>query len=509
MTFEELNLIKPLLNAVKAQGYTEPSPIQRKAIPPLLENRDLIGCAQTGTGKTAAFALPMLQILSQEKPSDKIRALILTPTRELALQIYESFVAYGANLKLRSTVIFGGVGQNPQVVALKRGVDILVATPGRLNDLIGQGYVDLSRLEIFVLDEADRMLDMGFIQDVKRVLRHLPAKRQTLLFSATMPMEIEYLAKTILTDPVTVKVDPVTSTVEAIRQSICFVDKNNKKYLLRDFLKSGEVKNALVFTRTKHGANRVVKELEDFGVRAMAIHGNKSQTARQEALAKFKSGKLQVLVATDIAARGIDVPELSHVFNYDLPNEPETYIHRIGRTGRAGLGGDAISFCCMDEMEYYLDIEKLTGQRIPMMETNYPMSAVQGGRPASKPAPRKAMPSMDAFADLGVDEPIGHIETVGDDKKYGRIDIPGQTPKRGQSGQRSSGGGQSRSRGGGNRSGGQYSGSQNRNGQNSGQSNNNLQAAPQAETKDGDVPKKKRRPRHRRKPSNGGQSQQS
>ncbi len=427
MTFEELELIRPLLSAVAAQGYTEPSPIQRQAIPPLLAHRDLIGCAQTGTGKTAAFALPILQILSQEKPNGKIRALVLTPTRELALQIYESFQAYGANLKLRCTVIFGGVGQNPQVQALKRGVDILVATPGRLNDLIGQGYVDLSRLQIFVLDEADRMLDMGFIQDVKRVLRHLPDKRQTLLFSATMPYEIEHLANTILVDPVTVKVDPVTSTVDKIRQSICFVDKGNKKYLLRDFIKSGEVKNALVFTRTKHGANRVVKELAGFGIQAMAIHGNKSQTARQEALGKFKSGKLKVLVATDIAARGIDVPELSHVFNYDLPNEPETYIHRIGRTGRAGLGGDAISFCCMDEMEYYLAIEQLTGQRIPMRETDYPMSAVQG-RPSAKPAPRKAAPPPDALLDLGEDEPVGHIETVSSSFAYGRIEIPGKTP---------------------------------------------------------------------------------
>ncbi len=496
MTFQDLNLIKPLLAAIKAQGYTEPSPIQRQAIPPLLEHRDLIGCAQTGTGKTAAFALPILQILAAEKPSDKIRALILTPTRELALQIYENFRAYGANLKLRCGVIFGGVGQNPQVQTLKRGVDILIATPGRLNDLIGQGYVDLSRLEIFVLDEADRMLDMGFIQDVKRVLRHLPAKRQTLLFSATMPTEIEYLANTILQDPVTVKVDPVTSTVDKIRQHICFVDKGNKKYLLRDFLKSGEVRNALVFTRTKHGANRVVKELAGFGIQAMAIHGNKSQTSRQEALGKFKSGKLKVLVATDIAARGIDVPELSHVFNYDLPNEPETYIHRIGRTGRAGLGGDAISFCCMEEMDDYLAIEKLTGQRIPMMDTDYPMSAVQG-RSSGKKTPQKQASAEKVQKTPDILEPAGHIESMGEGFAYGRIEIPGVTP------QHKTGDGNA-----GSRSGGQKTQSKrNSRGQGSvrctDDRQNSQSKAQSMEMDSGEsgAPAKKRRRRRRRKPS--------
>ncbi len=433
MTFQELKLIPPLLAAVEALGYVEPSPIQKQAIPVLLEGRDLIGCAQTGTGKTAAFALPILQQLSETEGTG-IRALVLTPTRELALQIYESFVDYGAKLRLRCAVIFGGVGQNPQVAALKRGVDILVATPGRLNDLIGQGYVDLRHIEIFVLDEADRMLDMGFINDVRRVIHKLPAERQTLLFSATMPREIEQLAATILHEPATVKVDPVTSTVDAIRQSICFVDKGNKKYLLRDYLKGGEVRNALVFTRTKHGANRVVKELAGFGIEALAIHGNKSQTARQEALTRFKKGSIRVLVATDIAARGIDVPELSHVFNYDLPNEPETYIHRIGRTGRAGLGGDAISFCCYDELEYYEAIEALTGLKIPVQETKYPMQvfaageksrpAQRGGRQSRPSRPAQSKPAQaareetgSAAADSAPPLPTGSC--------YGRIELPG------------------------------------------------------------------------------------
>ncbi len=374
MTFKELGLIDPLLRGVEQQGYETPSPIQTQAIPVLLEHHDIIGCAQTGTGKTAAFALPILQLLQEEEGRRGIRSLILTPTRELALQIFESFRDYGKFLRLKTAVIFGGVGQGPQVDALKRGVDILVATPGRLNDLIGQGYVDLRAVEIFVLDEADRMLDMGFINDVKKILRRIPDERQTLLFSATMPQEIEHLASSILHNPVTIKVDSVSRPVDAIHQCIYFVDKGNKRLLLRDLVRSGEIKNALVFTRTKHGADRVVKELSAAGIGAMAIHGNKSQGARQDALARFKSGKLKILVATDIAARGIDVPELSHVFNYDLPNEAEVYIHRIGRTGRAGLGGDAISFCCSDELQYLADIEKLTGARIPETDSPYPMT---------------------------------------------------------------------------------------------------------------------------------------
>ncbi|MEG1633407.1 MAG: DEAD/DEAH box helicase [Oscillospiraceae bacterium] len=411
MTFKELGLIAPLLRAVEKDGYTTPTPIQEQAIPVLLEGRDLIGCAQTGTGKTAAFALPILQNLSKTRGTG-IRALVLTPTRELAIQIFDNFKGYGSGLSLKSAVIFGGVGQAPQVETLRRGVDILVATPGRLNDLIGQGFIKLNRLEVFVLDEADRMLDMGFINDVKRVLRELPSERQTLLFSATMPTEIEHLAKTILRDPTTVKVDSVTSTVDAIGQCIYFVDKGNKKRLLASLLSGEDVRSALVFTRTKHGADRVVKELEESGIRALAIHGNKSQTARQTALNSFKDGSLSVLIATDIAARGIDVPELSHVFNYDLPNEPETYIHRIGRTGRAGLGGDAISFCCYDELEYLRDIEKLTGIKIPEKTSNWPMVVLQKTEKVQQSQPRRTQqkpPRRDVSAPRSrADVPVTH-----------------------------------------------------------------------------------------------------
>lgn len=376
MTFKELNLTTPILKAVDRQGYTAPTPIQQQAIPILLQKRDLIGCAQTGTGKTAAFALPILQNLASERKKG-IKALILTPTRELAIQIQENFEYYGTYLPLRCTVIFGGVSQVPQVERLGRGVDILIATPGRLCDLMNQGYVDISQIEVFVLDEADRMLDMGFIHDVKKVLNALPKKRQTLLFSATMPKEIEALANTILHDPVTVKVDPVTSTASSILQHVYLIDKGNKRRLLAKLLRGHEVGSALVFTRTKHAADKVVKELAEAGMVAMAIHGNKSQNARQIALKRFKSGDIKILVATDIAARGIDIPELSHVFNYELPNEPETYIHRIGRTGRAGLGGVAISFCDYDEMPYLKDIEKLVGQTIPVEKSEWPMMILQ------------------------------------------------------------------------------------------------------------------------------------
>ena len=377
MHFDNLDLIEPLLSAVSECGYDEPTPIQRETIPPVLAGRDVLGCAQTGTGKTAAFALPILQRLHTERKQRQgrraIRALVLTPTRELALQIYENFVSYGKRLPLRSCVIFGGVGQQPQVDQLTRGVDILVATPGRLNDLIGQGFISLSHLEIFVLDEADRMLDMGFIHDVRKVIALLPLRRQTLLFSATMPGEVEKLALSILSKPVTVKVDPVSSTVDAIDQSLYLVDKANKKLLLADLLRGPEVESALVFTRTKHGADRVVRELSRAGIQAKAIHGDKSQSARQQALADFKSGKVHVMVATDIAARGIDIAGLSHVFNYDLPNEPEAYVHRIGRTGRAGLEGSAVSFCCIDEMKELKAIEKLTGREIPRKQSAWPM----------------------------------------------------------------------------------------------------------------------------------------
>ena len=389
MTFNELNLSAPVLRAVAQAGYESPSPIQAAAIPPVLAGRDLMGCAQTGTGKTAAFALPMLDRLTASAPRKKgaIRALILTPTRELALQIGESFEAYGKYLTLRSTVIFGGVGQAPQVAALKKGVDILIACPGRLNDLVGQGLLDLSNMEIFVLDEADRMLDMGFVHDVKKVIAKLPRQRQNLMFSATMPKEIEQLAAGILHDPAFVKVDPVSSTVDRIQQSLYFVEKGNKKFLLPWLIKNlrPEVVNALVFSRTKHGADKIAKDLNKQGIPAAAIHGNKSQTARVTALEDFKAGKTRVLVATDIAARGIDISELSHVFNYDLPEVPETYVHRIGRTARAGADGTAISFCAPEEKEYLAGIEKLNRRQIPVV-SGHPWDGV--------PAPVKAAPPV-------------------------------------------------------------------------------------------------------------------
>ena len=389
MTFNELNLSAPVLRAVAQAGYESPSPIQAAAIPPVLAGRDLMGCAQTGTGKTAAFALPMLDRLTASAPRKKgaIRALILTPTRELALQIGESFEAYGKYLTLRSTVIFGGVGQAPQVAALKKGVDILIACPGRLNDLVGQGLLDLSNIEIFVLDEADRMLDMGFVHDVKKVISKLPRQRQNLMFSATMPKEIEQLAAGILHDPAFVKVDPVSSTVDRIQQSLYFVEKGNKKFLLPWLIKNlrPEVVNALVFSRTKHGADKIAKDLNKQGIPAAAIHGNKSQTARVTALEDFKAGKTRVLVATDIAARGIDISELSHVFNYDLPEVPETYVHRIGRTARAGADGTAVSFCAPEEKEYLAGIEKLNRRQIPVV-SGHPWDGV--------PAPVKAAPPV-------------------------------------------------------------------------------------------------------------------
>ncbi len=375
MTFRELGLITPILSALHEQGYRQPSPIQEKAIPPALEGRDVLGCAQTGTGKTCAFAVPILQRLSQNgEENHPIRALILTPTRELAIQIGESFEAYGKKLPLRTAVIFGGVGQGPQVAQLKKGVDILVATPGRLGDLYQQKLLDLSRIEIFVLDEADRMLDMGFIHDVKKILKWLPQQKQTLLFSATMPPEITELVNSLLRHPVRVAVNPVSSAVEVIEQSVYFVDKGNKTALLAHLVRELEVRNALVFTRTKHGANKVARDLEKSGISAAAIHGNKSQTARQQALADFKAGKVQCLVATDIAARGLDIEELSHVFNYNLSEVPETYVHRIGRTGRAGRGGQAIAFCDFSEQELLKEIEKLMGRTLPVVEEHpFPM----------------------------------------------------------------------------------------------------------------------------------------
>ena len=409
MTFKELNLSAPLLRAVQEAGYETPSPIQAAAIPPVLSGRDLMGCAQTGTGKTAAFALPMLDRLTANAPRRKgaIRALILTPTRELALQIGESFEAYGKYLKLRSTVIFGGVGQAPQVEALKKGVDILIACPGRLNDLIGQGFIDLSDLEIFVLDEADRMLDMGFVHDVKKVIAKLPKERQNLMFSATMPAEIEQLAAGILHDPAFVKVDPVSSTVDRIQQSLYHVEKGNKKFLLPWLIQNLQppVVNALVFSRTKHGADKIARDLTKQGIPAAAIHGNKSQTARVTALEDFKAGKTKVLVATDIAARGIDISELSHVFNYDLPEVPETYVHRIGRTARAGADGTAVSFCAPEEQEYLAGIEKLNRRKIPVVSGHpwdgvpapvRPEPPVRGKKPKAAAAQADSQPEPQA-----------------------------------------------------------------------------------------------------------------
>jgi ATP-dependent RNA helicase RhlE len=372
MTFQELNLIEPIQKALNEEGYRTPTPIQSKAIPTILQKKDLLGCAQTGTGKTAAFAIPMLQLLHErplqrgERP--RIRALVMTPTRELAIQIHESFEAYGRYTSLKCAVIFGGVGQKPQTDTLQRGVDILIATPGRLLDLINQGFIKLNQLEQFVLDEADRMLDMGFVHDVKKVIKLLPAKRQSLFFSATMPPAIVALAQTILSNPEKVEVTPVSSTADTIKQSVFFVDKSDKNSLLLHVLKDTDVASALVFTRTKHGADKVVKVLRKAGVTSEAIHGNKSQNARQNALKNFKSQTTRVLVATDIAARGIDVDDLTHVINFEIPNIPETYVHRIGRTGRAGAKGTSFSFCDVEEKPYLKDIQKLIARNIPVVK---------------------------------------------------------------------------------------------------------------------------------------------
>ncbi|CAH0995369.1 ATP-dependent RNA helicase RhlE [Emticicia aquatica] len=373
MSFESLNLIEPIQQALKAEGYVNPTPIQQQAIPIVLSGQDLLGCAQTGTGKTAAFAIPIIQKLYQSgdntrKGRRKIKALIVTPTRELAIQIGESFAAYGVNTDLKYTVIFGGVKQGKQTDELHNGVDILVATPGRLLDLITQGFVSLNAIEMFVLDEADRMLDMGFVHDVKRLIKLLPTKRQSLFFSATMPDEIVKLASTILHNPASVSVTPVSSTADTINQFLYYVDKKDKNALLLDILKDSKIETALVFTRTKHGADKVVKMLLAKQIKAEAIHGNKAQNARQRALTNFKSKETRVLVATDIAARGIDVDELAHVINFEIPNIPETYVHRIGRTGRAGANGTAYSFCEDEELAYLKDIQRLIGKKIPVVE---------------------------------------------------------------------------------------------------------------------------------------------
>jgi ATP-dependent RNA helicase RhlE len=368
--FSDLGLIEPLMRAIRSEGYEHPTPIQVEAIPHVLAARDILGCAQTGTGKTAAFALPILQRLNGGRPAEpkRPRALVLSPTRELAAQIADSFRAYGRNLKIRCAVVFGGVGQRPQVDALARGPEVLVATPGRLLDLMGQGLVRLDRVEIAVLDEADRMLDMGFVHDVEKILERLPHQRQTLLFSATMPREIRRLADEILIEPISIVVNPVSSTVDQVEQRVVFVSHADKRALLGDLLADPRIERALVFTRTKHGANKVAKGLTKAALSADAIHGNKSQSARQKALDGFKRGSIRVLVATDIAARGIDVEGVTHVINYDLPNIPESYVHRIGRTARAGCDGAAISFCASDERPYLKSIEKLIKKRLTVVE---------------------------------------------------------------------------------------------------------------------------------------------
>lgn len=378
MPFKSLEIIEPILQSLLEEGYSTPTPIQAQAIPIVLEGTDLLGCAQTGTGKTAAFAIPILQLLSTSQSFDrrkKIRSLILTPTRELAIQIGESFKNYGRHTKLSYTVIFGGVNQFAQTQVLQRGVDILVATPGRLLDLMNQGFISLKDIEIFVLDEADCMLDMGFIHDVKKVLAALPKKRQSLFFSATMPPEIVKLADTILKNPRKVEITPGQPTVDIIEQFIYFVDKGNKSALLMDVLSDQNIKSALVFTRTKHGADKVVKDLLRHNIKAEAIHGNKAQNARQRALANFKDQTTRVLVATDIAARGIDVDEMEFVINYELPNISETYVHRIGRTGRAGAKGTAFSFCDAEEKAFLKDIEKLIRKKIPVID-NHPFPLI-------------------------------------------------------------------------------------------------------------------------------------
>jgi ATP-dependent RNA helicase RhlE len=402
--FSDLDLIEPLQRALTAEGYTTPTPIQAMAIPPLLAGRDLLGIAQTGTGKTAAFALPLLQRLAANprRPLPRsARVLVLTPTRELALQIHESFGTYGRHLRLSRGTIFGGVGQAPQVRAAARGLDVLVATPGRLLDLLAQGHVRLDGLEAFVLDEADRMLDMGFIRDVRRIVALLPARRQTLLFSATMPDAVTALAESLLDDPARVAATPAAATVDRIDQRVLFVETADKRALLADLLSDGGITRALVFTRTKHGADRIAGQLAKAGVRADAIHGNKSQGARQKALAGFRKGAVRVLVATDIAARGIDVDGISHVINFDLPNEPESYVHRIGRTARAGADGIALSFCDAQETAFLRDIERTIRRAVPVdaahayhaphiaagVRTGGGSKKRSGSRPGSRPGP--------------------------------------------------------------------------------------------------------------------------
>jgi ATP-dependent RNA helicase RhlE len=460
MQFQDLQLIDPLLRAVRAQGYTTPTPIQQQAIPHVLEGRDLVGIAQTGTGKTASFALPILQRLSLSQPraSRAIRVLVLSPTRELASQIADNFTDYGKNLRLRNAVIFGGVGQNPQVDALRRGVEILVATPGRLLDLMDQGFVRLNHIEIFVLDEADRMLDMGFINDVRKIIATLPRERQTLLFSATMPDAIQDLAAHMLRSPVRVEVVPQATTVEKIDQSVYFVDKGNKRALLEHLLNDPKAERVLVFTRTKHGANKLVEGLMKSGYSADAIHGNKSQSAREKALDNFKRGKTRVLVATDIAARGIDVDNITHVVNYELPYEPESYVHRIGRTARAGASGIAYAFCDAEERKLLKDIIKLIRQDIPAVTDHPYMSYAAANAPGLTAPPRRQNPQNHAPRAQGNRPSRGNSQERGSEQRreraaspsaasgssYGQRGDTGSTP----SGEGRSGGSRRRRRGG-------------------------------------------------------------
>jgi ATP-dependent RNA helicase RhlE len=410
VSFNDLQLIEPVLQALSKEGYTTPTPIQKQSIPAILQKRDLLGCAQTGTGKTAAFTIPVLQLMFQqfeeEKPKyRRIQTLILTPTRELAIQIGESIDAYGYFLPFNHKVIFGGVPQFSQVQAVRNGVDIIVATPGRLLDLMQQRVISLEDIKYFVLDEADRMLDMGFVHDVKRIIAKLPAKRQTLFFSATMPNEIKQLADILLSNPVKVEVTPPASTVDIIQQSVYYVEKHNKQSLLIQLLKDETIETVLVFTQMKHAADKLTVQLNRAGIRAEAIHGNKAQNARQRALENFKNRKTRVLVATDIAARGIDIDELTHVVNYELPNVPETYVHRIGRTGRAGASGIAISFCDWGEKTFLSDIQKLIKKTIPVVkEHTYDISAMH-----SMPIPAQSSSA-----------PVSGFRSAARGKRYGK-----------------------------------------------------------------------------------------
>ncbi|MBI3860863.1 MAG: DEAD/DEAH box helicase [Planctomycetia bacterium] len=451
MTFSDLGLAEPILRAVAAEGYITPTPIQAQAIPAVLEGKDLFGCAQTGTGKTAAFALPILHRLWSNKPAPgagrKIRVLVLSPTRELAAQIEESFSAYGRNTPLKTAVIYGGVGQYPQVRALKNGIDILVATPGRLLDLMNQGHVDLRAVEVFVLDEADRMLDLGFFPDIRKVVARLTAQRQTLLFSATMPADIRELALTILRNPVNIQVAPVASTAELIQQGVYHVARRNKPALLKHILTTAEISRALVFTRTKRAADRVVKQLQTAGVRTAAIHGDKSQSNRERALEGFRTGKIPVLVATDIAARGIDVDAISHVVNYDVPNVAETYVHRIGRTGRAGATGTALSFCDHEERSDWRAIEKLIRRPIQVRDDHPEYPAGTDTPPQyAKPRPSEAASQPDAQFGEGIEAPVASHHRPGQ-AQGPRRDRPSHGPRQFGPQERNRGGSGRRSRG--------------------------------------------------------------